>query len=115
MGGIPSDIKADRRARVKSLTAQGLTASEIADQLKVSERTVVRYRRATGCSQPVPRHLTADVVARAGEMLDDGCPYEEVARTLRVSPRSVAAWYPGRAWAPSQVSAFGNLHKRFHA
>jgi len=114
-GGISPETMAKRRARVKSLTDQGMTASEIAALLKVSTRTVVRYRQMTGCSHPVGRHMTADEVVKAGELLDDGCSYEEVARTLGVSSWAVAARYPGRAWTRSQVSALGNLHRRFRA
>jgi hypothetical protein len=115
MAGVAREVRAERLALVKCLTAQGWSAFAIADRLAVSERSVVRYRREAGCGQPVARHLTAADVATAGEMLDDGCSYEEVARTLGVSAWSIAVRYPGRSWTPSQVSAFGNLHKRFRA
>lgn len=114
-GGISPETIAKRRDRVKSLTDQGMTAPEIAALLKVSTRTVVRYRRATGCSQPVGRHLTDDEIATAGEMLDDGCPVQEVAETLGVSAWAITARYPGRAWTRSQISAFGGLHSRLRA
>lgn len=114
-GGISPELRAEREARVKCLTEQGWPATEIAAVLKISTRTVVRYRRVTGCSQPVGRHLTDDEIATAGEMLDDGCPVQEVAKTLGVSAWAIAARYPGRAWTRSQISAFGCLHRRFSA
>ena len=113
MTGISREARAEREARVKCLTEQGWPATEIAAVLKISTRTVVRYRRVTGCSQPVGRHLTDDEIATAGEMLDDGCSYTEVARTLGVSAWAIATKYPGRSWTPSQVSAHGCLHRKF--
>lgn len=112
---LAEERKAERLARVKDLTAQGYTAPEIAARLKVSTRTVVRYRHAAGCAQPPPRHLTADIIAAAGKLLDDGCPYEEAARTLGVSSWAIAARYPGRAWTRSQVAAFGGLNRWLRA
>ncbi len=114
-GGISPEVKAERLARVKNLTDQGLSAQEIAALLKISTRTVVRYRNATGCSQPVGRRMTADEIATAGELLDEGCPVQEVAKTLGVSAWAIAARYPGRAWTRAQISAFGCLHRRLRA
>lgn len=115
MPGVPSDVRSERLARVKVLTAEGWAASDIAAELKVSRRTVVRYRRATGCARPAPRRLTTDEITVASELLDDGCSYEEVARTLGVSSSSIVARFPGRSWTPSQISAHGCLHRRFRA
>lgn len=115
MAEIDDAIKAEQLAMVKYLTLQGWSASRIAARLHICTRTVVRYRRATGCSQPSPHRMTADEIAAAGKLLDDGCSYEEVARTLGVSWSSIVARFPGRSWTPSQVGAFANLHRRFRA
>ncbi len=101
-----------RKARVAALTWEGKSAREIAAILGISDRTVVRLRRSSGCSggpaearEPLP----ADYVAKAEAMLEDGCSYKEVARTLGCSHVWVARRFPGRGWTRSQGAAFANV------
>jgi len=47
LDGVPvRSWPADRRAAVQYLTARGLTAQQISDRLRISKRTVVRWRRS---------------------------------------------------------------------
>jgi DNA-directed RNA polymerase specialized sigma24 family protein len=45
-GSPVQSYPADRKAAVEYLTARGLTARQIADRLRVSDRTVTRWRRS---------------------------------------------------------------------
>ena len=115
MGGVPAEVDAERQEQVKYWTAVGLPASVIAERLGVTIRTVVRYRKKTGCSRPRRPRMTADDIAAASRMLDDGCSYHEVGLTLGFAGPAIARHFPGRAWTRQQISEFGNLHRRLSA
>lgn len=89
------EVFAQRRIQIVTLTKQGRTAREIADQLGVTPRTVVRHRKAAGISKPGPREFTARETLRAIELLDDGASYSEVARTLGRGYKAVRNNAPG--------------------
>lgn len=96
------DTLHDRRSRVASLTRAGLSLTQIADQLGVTDRTVSRDRQRLGIQQPTPPRLSAAEVEAARRLLDDGAPYSEVARTLGRSHSAIARRLPGYAWTPVQ-------------
>lgn len=64
---------ATRRARVASMTKQGQNAAEIARTLKVTTRTVMRDRVATGTAQVRHELATPAQLEQARQLLDDGC------------------------------------------
>lgn len=99
----------ERRQRVAELTRAGLSAQQIAAQLRTTSRTVCRDRSALGIAQPRPVRLTAEQLRRATEMLDDGASASEVARTIGCSQSAVINRFPGRGWTPEQISAHGVL------
>lgn len=105
-----------RRDQIEQHTHAGLTAAQIADILGISERTVVRARRARGCQQgPPPRPMTAEEINQAREMLDDGCSYAEVARSLGRSSGVIRRLFPGRGWPRGAGGRFGQERRRAEA
>jgi methylphosphotriester-DNA--protein-cysteine methyltransferase len=99
------DLVAWRCERVAEWTRAGVVAEDIAARLKISKRSVLRYRRRAGVAQPPPVPLTAEQLARAEHLLDDGCSVAETARTIGCSDRSVVRHFPGRAWTREQIYA----------
>lgn len=96
-------MSVERRAQVAAMTRLGMTAAEIADALKVTERTVERDRAAAGLSRPPAPRLTDHELARAQSLIDDGCSHSEVARTLGVHQTTVSRYFPGRGWSFTQA------------
>lgn len=88
----------DIAERVRQLTSVGRSAADIAAALRISERTVVRYRRRVGIAKPVVEHMTVEQLARAEQLLDDGCSAAETARSVGVAPSTIRRRFPGRAW-----------------
>lgn len=85
----------DRRETVAALTRQGYTADQIANILRVSGRTVQRYRVITGTSQPAPRPFTDEELALARNLLEEGAGYGEVSRTIGHDRSAVRRRLPG--------------------
>ena len=99
----------ERRQRVATMTRQGLSATEIATALRVTPRTVVRDRQATGCAKPCnarEKRLRSDELQRAEQLLNDGCSYADVARTLGRSPQAIRYHFPGRGWTFIQCGQY---------
>jgi DNA-binding NarL/FixJ family response regulator len=101
-----------RRDRVAEMTRNGLTAPQIAEELRVTERTVVRDRVELGCAQPPRPKLTEDELRIAAEMLDDGCPYTEVAQTLGRSTTTMAARFPGKGLTHAEMGMYNAARRR---
>lgn len=100
-----------RRDRVERLTRNGLTANEIAVQLRVTQRTVVRDRRARGVSLAGPAdRMRPDEIEQAIALLDDGCSYFDVSNTIGRSFQAVKRNCPGYELSKAERakrSAFG--------
>lgn len=107
-------VLAYRRERAATLTREGLSATEIADILGVSTRTVARYRRRTGTQlgEPSPR-LADDQIEWIRQLLDDGCSRAETARTVGVSPNTVCRHFPDKHWTREQTYEHLSAIKRF--
>lgn len=83
---------------VAEYTRHGLSASQIATILRVTERSVRRSRRRLGIAQNPAALLSADERARAAALLQDGCSYSDVAATLGRTPRTISRNFPGYGW-----------------
>lgn len=104
---------ADRPARIKRMTAAGMTAPQIATALGISTRTVQRHREKTGCAQPAPTPLTPEQLAHAETLLHDGCSIKEVARTIGCGQYTIRRHFPGSTgWPHQQCGAFTSESKR---
>lgn len=97
--------------RVRALTEAGWSASQIAREVFVTQRTVVRYRERLGIQQPHFGHhlLTPDDIAKAEGMFDDGCSAAEVARTLGFAPCTIIKHFPGRQWTAKQCGEWSQV------
>lgn len=84
-----------RRQRVAELTRAGLTAPQIAQDLKVADRTVQRDRVVLGIGRPGPVFFTPEEDQRAIQMLEDGYPFTEVARSLGRHETTITKRYRG--------------------
>lgn len=91
-------LDVERRAEIVRLTRAQHTAADIAEQLGISTRTVIRHRREGGCAQPAPRPFTAAEIRLAESLLDDGASYGEVARTLGRHMAVIRIRFPERGW-----------------
>jgi len=94
---------------VAKLTRQGWSAQQIADELNVTTRTVVRSRKRSGILGSPPQWMTDEELAIAERMLDDGASLTEVARTLDRHPTSIWKRFRGRGWTPAQTGQHNAL------
>lgn len=99
----------ERRQRIVELTRQGRSAAQIADELKINARTVVRVRVERGVAQSGPQRFTADELAQVEAMLDDGCSITEAARTIGRSPCRLWEIYRGRGWTAIEAAQYAAL------
>lgn len=99
--GRPCDEQV--RTRVIELTREQLPPKEIADILKISDRTVHRIRRRAGIPPTIDQTpWTAEDQRRAEALFDDGCSVAEVARTLGRAHAVIHRRFPDRGWTREQ-------------
>lgn len=103
------EVRESRRDRVVRLTAQDLSAADIAAIVGCSQRTVVRDRAARKVAKPKVPLLTGEQLALAGRLVEDGCSHMEVARTIGCSQTAITHHFPGTQWTPSQAGTFAVL------
>lgn len=96
---------------VRRLTSRGSSAEQIAAELGVSSRTVIRYRRALGVSLGAPssRRMTDADRAALLVLFDDGLSREEVHRTTGWSRHALAHHFPDRRWDRVSCARHGAL------
>lgn len=107
------EVVESRRSAVVRLTREGMSASQIAAQLGICERTVQRYRRVAGISQGasgVP--MTAEELELARRLIEDGCSRCEVARTVGRHANTIARYFPESGWTREQVNEYTALLRR---
>ena len=110
----PRDLSDEERDLIVEWTRAGLTAPQIADRLGISDRTVVRVRRARGISQRTARYTDAEV-AQIVALLERGASYREVARTTGHAPDHIARRWPGYGWRPDDCGRIAGLWRRYPA
>lgn len=102
---LPRELNQERRARVVELTRQGYSATQIADIIGITRRSVTRIRSDAGIAQQIDVvPLTEDERRSAAALLDDGCSISEVARTLGRCDTTIHKHFPGRGWAKGEGS-----------
>lgn len=99
----------ERWDRVVALTLRGVSAPDIAHQLGITERSVMRIRKNRMVAKPSPKRFTAEELATIEKMLDDGCSIAEAARTVGRIPQVVGKRFRGRGWTLAQASEWGAL------
>lgn len=106
----------DRVDRVVALSRSGYTDQEIAARLGISDRTVLRDRKAAGLHlRATPRPLTPEEHARTVAMLDDGASYKEIARTIGRSANTIKRAFPGYSWTQAQMFEYRMALRAFNA
>lgn len=93
----------ERVARVATLSRGGYTDQEIAVKLGISDRTVLRDRKAAGlptASTCAP--LTEEERAAALRLLEDGASYREAAQTIGRGTTTLKRAFPGYGWTQAQ-------------
>jgi len=113
MPGLTKEALAERREAVARMTRQGQSASQIAVQLGITKRSVVRHRRVAGvsgkhCSTPIPE----EDLAFAKSILDEGASYSEAAASIGRSYKILAQKFPGYGWTRSQAIEYRWLNQR---
>lgn len=103
--------------RFLELDDAGWSGRQMAKELKVNERTITRWRAATGRAKreaPVA-HPQSDR-DRAAEMIADGAPFQEAAAAVGVSFHTIRHWFPdAKAWTKSQAGQYGQMSRRLTA
>jgi DNA-binding CsgD family transcriptional regulator len=97
------------REEIVALTQSGRNAREIAERLRISERTVQRVRAASGCAELSAPRLTGSEILTAMEMLEDGASYGEVARTLGRAEQTISRNIPGYFFSKEQKAVAAAL------
>lgn len=103
---------AERREKVAAMTKQGYSAADIAAILRITERTVQRYRVRTGCAQPKRPPLTPEELARVEQLLNDGCSIAEAARTIGRAQTNLQQRFRGRGWTRQQRAEYLAMVRR---
>lgn len=103
--------------RFIELDDAGWSGRQMAKELKVNERTITRWRAATGRAKreaPVT-HPQSDR-DRAAAMIADGAPFQEAAAAVGVSFHTIRHWFPdAKAWTKSQAGQYGQMSRRLTA
>ena len=97
-------------SEVERLTKFGWSASRIADQLRCSERTVVRVRAKLGIAQPVSlysaKRVSPERLERARLLIEDGVSHNEIKRTLGMNTDTLRRHFPGTQWSQVEAGMF---------
>lgn len=101
----------DREA-IRMLTAEGLSAREIAETIGCAKGTVERIRRELGLTKRQVGAYPPEVHAKAREMLEGGASYHETARTLHVPADRIRKWFPGMGWTAQQTAEYRWMLKK---
>lgn len=106
----------ERVARVATLSRGGHTDQEIAVRLGVSDRTVLRDRKAAGLPVfPNGSPLTESERAAAIRLLNDGASYKETGRTIGRSANTIKRAFPGYTWTEAQKFEYRMALRAFNA
>lgn len=90
------------REQVRTLTLEGHTAADIAEQLRCSTSSVTQIRIKLGIANPNYAQLTPERLAKIKQWLDDGWSFAEITRTDGVTFETLKYHFPGRQWTPEQ-------------
>lgn len=85
------ELRDERRALVRDMTARGMARGYIAELLGVDRTTVHRDQVAIGMVPPNGRKMTDDEITLARRLDEDDCPVTEIARTIGRSRDTVYA------------------------
>lgn len=113
MAGLTQEAVRERRETIARMTREGQSATQIANQLGITKRSVVRNRRAAGvsagpCYPPIPD----DQLAFAKALLDEGASYAEAAASIGRDYKCLTKRFPGYGWTKSQAMEYRWMNQR---
>nr|WP_278101140.1 helix-turn-helix domain-containing protein [Microbacterium proteolyticum] len=100
--------------RFIELDDMGWSARMIAAELHVNERTVTRWRQASGRlkQERQTRHPDTDRQT-ALDLIEQGASLREAANTVGVTEQTIRRWFPDvPAWSKSQAGQYGQMSRR---
>lgn len=86
--------------QVRTLTEQGHTAQQIAQELRCSTSAITKIRIRLGISSP--RILTPERKQQIEAAIADGWSQAEICRTHHVDPETMRRYYPNAKWGREQ-------------
>lgn len=103
--------------RFLELDDAGWSGRQIAKELGVNERTVCRWRAATGRTKhEAPATHPMSDREQAAAMIADGAPFQEAAAAVGVTYATLRRWFPtAQAWTKSQAGQYGQMSRRLTA
>jgi DNA-binding CsgD family transcriptional regulator len=109
--GPDPELVGYRREAIIEMTRAGRSIADIAAHLGVTERTVIRHRKAAGISRPAIPAMTAGEIETARTLLEDGASYSEVGRTIGRNPKTLQLHFPGFGWTQAQASEYRHMRQ----
>lgn len=95
------------------LERQGVSVASMADMLKVTSRTIARWKQRAGVSHPPVPRASLDARAQARALIDGGCSFRDAAATVGVTAQTVRRWFPDvPAWSKGDAGAYGQMLRR---
>lgn len=100
------EVVAARDAEIKELLDQGLHASQVALQMGITERTVLRAKKRLGMPiRKMAPPMSVEEIGFARALLEDGASYNEVARTLGRDLKTISARFRGLSQCTPRTGA----------
>ncbi|QGJ93518.1 helix-turn-helix DNA binding domain protein [Arthrobacter phage Mufasa8] len=108
--------KADQEEFLQ-LHHQGLSASQIAERMGCTARTIVRLRARTGVAAPAPtgKRVDAEWHAKVRELHAEGLSQTDIARLTGVTPQTVARHHPDTGWDRPTIGRYGRAVKTLNS
>lgn len=99
--------------KVREMTELGMTAKQVAEELGVTPKAVLRVRSRLGIVKAAPP-FSEQELRRADELLTDGASYKDVALTLGRSIGAIHKRFPGRGWTPKQCGELAGAIRKYN-
>jgi DNA-directed RNA polymerase specialized sigma24 family protein len=87
----------------------GWSATEIAQDLRTTSRTIQRWRSRLGLSLPVVPALTEEQHALIRQLHEEGYPLGEIARIVGAHEATIKKHHPDVGWTPEQASEYARM------
>ncbi len=104
-GGVWSQ----RAEQIREMTSAGRSLTDIAAALRVTPRTVTRYKQQLGIAEGPTRSTPPNVLAIAHRLLREGCSYGQAAAAVGVHRSTLQKHFPGMGMEKSQAGQQGGL------
>ena len=107
------------RESIARMTANGMSAAQIAVELGCSSRTVTRVRAELGIGRGVPANSSEPVSLARLEairlMVEDSSSLRDIARTIGCTRGTILRHFPGSGWSYTQAGEIAAALRKFRA